>query len=69
MKVEMSGGACTLLGLAVSTCPTHVFSDTDTTTIHIITLNYVIFSNYYQCLRVSVSVCVVFGVCVSIRAS
>jgi len=37
--------ARTLLGLGMSRCPTRVVSDTPTPTL-IITLNYVIFSNY-----------------------
>jgi len=38
--------AQTLLRLSVFRCRTRVVSDNDTTPIHIITLDYVIFSNY-----------------------
>jgi hypothetical protein len=55
----------TLLGLGVSVSDT-CRCRTPTPTL-IITFNYVFFSNYYQCRRVSVHI--VSGVCVCVRAS
>jgi len=48
--------ARTLLGLGVSRVGHASVSDTDTDTTPMITLNYIIFSNYYPCRRVGVSV-------------
>jgi hypothetical protein len=59
--------ARTLLGLGVSSYRTCVVSDTDTT--NIITLNYMIFSNYYRCRRVSFRVMSRVRVRICIRAS
>ena len=57
----------TLFGLGVSRCRTRVVSDTDMTPAFIVTLNFVIFLNYY--LYRCVSVCDVSDDRVRIRAS